>query len=142
CVVWAVTTLAFVVNNVLPTDPARMVAGPQARPADVARIREQLGLDRPLVEQYGLFMRRLVHAGPSAIDPKDKAHASCAALGPVHFDLGKSFTQRRPVIAVIGERLPRTLLLALCAVFVQLALGVGTGVVAAVRRNGWVDHAA
>jgi peptide/nickel transport system permease protein len=142
CVVWAVTTLAFVVNNVLPTDPARMVAGPQARPADVARIRAQLGLDRPLLDQYGLFMRRLLHLAASTADPKDKAHATCAALGPLHFDLGRSFTQRRPVITVIVERLPRTLLLALCAVFVQLAVGVGTGVLAAVRRNSWVDHAA
>jgi peptide/nickel transport system permease protein len=138
-VVWAVTTLAFVVNNVLPSDPARMVAGPQARPADVARIRAQLGLDRPLGEQYALFMRRLVHLGPSELA---KDHASCAAIGPVHFDLGRSFTQRRPVLTVIGERLPRTLLLGAAALFVQLLFGVVTGVVASVRRNTWVDHAA
>jgi peptide/nickel transport system permease protein len=141
-VVWAVVTATFFVTNVLPTDPARMVAGPQARPADVARIRQQLGLDRPIVAQYGIFVRRLVHVGPRRLDPTDDSHASCAALGPVHVDLGKSFTQRRPVLAVLGERLPRTLLLAVCAVVVQVAFGVVTGLVAALKRNTVVDHLA
>src|SRR5947209_1522254 len=69
-IVWAVSSLAFVVNNVVPGDPALMVAGPQARPADVARIRVELGLDRPLVVQYGAFMRRLLHFGAWSFDPK------------------------------------------------------------------------
>jgi peptide/nickel transport system permease protein len=140
--IWAVVTAAFFVNSVLPTDPARMVAGPQARPADVARIRTQLGLDRPLHEQYAIFMRRLVHAGPATVAPSDKEHGSCAALGPLHFDLGKSYTMRRPVLTVIGERLPRTLQLALAAVVLQLLFGVGLGVLAAVRRGTTVDRAA
>jgi peptide/nickel transport system permease protein len=141
--VWMVTTIAFVVNDVLPSDPARMVAGPQARPADVARIRAQMGLDRPVLERYARFMRRLVHTGPSEIDPKkDPIHASCAALGPVHFDLGKSYVKRRPVLTVLGEALPRTLLLAVCAIFLQVALGVGAGVLAAARRGTWLDHGA
>src|ERR1700733_9569180 len=95
-VVWATTTVTFFINNVLPSDPARMVAGPQARPQDVDRIRAQLGLDRPLSVQYGSFLRRLIHLGPSVIDPHDKVHGTCAGLGPVHFDLGKSYQQRRP----------------------------------------------
>ena len=45
--IWAVVTATFLIYNVLPEDPARVIAGPQARPADVARIRTQLGLDRP-----------------------------------------------------------------------------------------------
>jgi peptide/nickel transport system permease protein len=134
-VIWAVTSLAFVVNNVLPSDPARMVAGPQARPRDVERIRAQLGLDRPLSVQYGSFLRRLVHVGPSVIDPADQAHGSCANLGALHFDLGKSYQQRRPVLAILGERLPRTLWLAAAAVLVQILLGVATGVVAAVKKG-------
>jgi peptide/nickel transport system permease protein len=141
-VIWAVTSLAFVVNNILPSDPARMVAGPQARPKDVDRIREQLGLDRPLSVQYGSFLRRLVHVGPSAIDPQDKAHATCAAFGPVHFDLGKSYQQRRPVLAILGERLPRTLWLAAAAVLIQVLLGVATGILAALRKGTLWDHAA
>ncbi len=141
-VVWSVLTAAFFVNNVLPTDPARMVAGPQARPADVARIRQQLGLDRPVHEQYAIFMRRLVHVGPSSVEAGDKEHASCGALGRLHVDLGRSYTMRRPVLTVLGERLPRTLQLAGAAVVLQLFFGVGLGVLAAARRNTKTDRAA
>ena len=62
-------TRDFVVNNVLPADPARMALGPQARPADVARVRTQLGLDQPLLVQYGRFVGRLVHVGDRARTP-------------------------------------------------------------------------
>ncbi len=141
-VVWTVVTATFFVNNLLPTDPARMVAGPQARPADVARIRQQLGLDLPVHAQYGLFMRRLVHGGPSIVAPGDTLHGSCAAFGPVHVDLGKSFTLRRPVVTILGERLPRTLQLAAAAILLQVLFGVGLGVLAAVRRDTMTDRAA
>src|SRR5258708_1620960 len=79
-VVWAVVSVVFVLNNVVPGDPARMAAGPQARPSDTARIRAQLGLDRAPLVQYALFWKRLVHVGPRAIVPDrdDGAHANCA----------------------------------------------------------------
>ena len=140
-VVWATTTVTFFINNVLPSDPARMVAGPQARPKDVDRIRQQLGLDRPVLEQYGRFMRRLVHLGPPHPSSKDAVHGTCASIGPMHFDLGKSYQQRRAVTTILGERLPRTVGLALAAVLVQTLLGVITGLIAAVRRNTALDHA-
>ena len=140
--VWAVVTAAFFVNNVLPTDPARMVAGPQARPADVTRIREQLGLDRPVHVQYAIFMQRLVHTGPGEIAAGDKVHGSCAAVGALHFDLGRSYTMRRPVLTVLGERLPRTLQLAGAAVLLQLLFGVSLGVLAAVKKHTVTDRAA
>jgi peptide/nickel transport system permease protein len=130
-VIWAVVSLTFVINTVLPSDPARMVAGPQARPADVARIREQLGLSRPIPVQYAAFLTRLVHFGPRAPAADDKAHATCGTLGFLHVDLGKSYQLRRPVIDLLVERLPRTLMLALGAVLVQALLGIGSGVLAA-----------
>lgn len=140
-VVWATVSLAFLVNHALPSDPAKMAAGPQARPQDVARLRKELGLDRPITVQYARFLTRLVHTGPS--DPKDKEHSNCGhVLGPVHVDLGKSYQQRRPVVTILAERLPRTLLLALAAAFVQIALGVGAGVLAASRKRTAVDHLA
>jgi peptide/nickel transport system permease protein len=141
-VIWAVTSLTFVVNGVLPSDPARMVAGPQARPRDVERIRVQLGLDRPLAERYRAFFSRLVHTGPRTIDPADTAHATCAALGLIHVDLGKSYQQRRPVLTIIGERLPRTLWLAATAVLVQILLGTTAGVAAAKKKGTAWDHLA
>jgi peptide/nickel transport system permease protein len=146
-VVWAVVSIAFVINNLLPGDPARMVAGAQARPADVARIRQQLGLDRPPLVQYALFWRRLVHVGPRRIDASNEsAHQSCVAVLPigslaVHADLGKSFQYRQPVVDVVGTRLPRTFALAVAGVFVQLLLGLTTGIAAALRRGSWLDRA-
>lgn len=139
-VVWATTTVTFFINNVLPSDPARMVAGPQARPKDVERIRQQLGLDKPVLEQYGRFMRRLVHLGPAHIDAKDKDHGTCANVWRVHVDLGKSYQQRRAVTTILGERFPRTLLLAIAAVLIQTLIGVVTGLVAAWKRNTAIDH--
>ncbi|MFO0678550.1 MAG: ABC transporter permease [Polyangiaceae bacterium] len=137
-VVFAVTTLTFVVNNVLPTDPARMVAGAQARPADVARIRTQLGLDRPLPERYVAFLRRLVH-GATSTHASAKDHANCATLGPVHVDLDRSYQRRRPVATILGERLPRSLVLATAAIVVQLVVGAGLGILAASRARRPAD---
>ena len=139
-VVFAVTTATFFLNRAIPSDPARMVAGPQARPADVARIREQLGLDRPLSVQYGIFLSRLLHVGPSSFEArKDAAHATCGHVGPLHVDLGRSYQQRRPVVAILKERLPYTAVLALAATALSVILGVGSGLVAALRRNSWID---
>ncbi|MBX3227048.1 MAG: ABC transporter permease [Labilithrix sp.] len=139
-VVWATITLAFLVNNALPSDPARMIAGQQAPPAAVARIRKDLGLDRPLYVQYGLFVTRLVHFGPSA--DEDPAHATCGTLGPLHLDLGKSYQQRRPVTTILAERAPRTLLLAFGAAMVQAIIGVSAGVVAAANKRRTADRIA
>jgi peptide/nickel transport system permease protein len=145
-VVWAVVSITFLIDNLLPGDPARMVAGPQARPADVARIRGQLGLDRPPAVRYALFWRRLAHVGPRAVGAGgDPAHASCGVVLPlggsaVHLDFGRSFQMRQPVVDVLAARAPRTLALAAAGVLLQLVLGVGTGVLAAVRRGSWIDR--
>jgi peptide/nickel transport system permease protein len=141
-IVWAVMSLTFVINNVLPSDPARMIAGPQARPHDVLRIRHQLGLDQPIHVQYAAFFGRIVHLGPSPIAENDKTHETCAVIGPIHLDLGKSYQMRRPVVAILAERAPRTFLVAIAAVFVQVVVGAGLGVLAAVRKRTAVDHAA
>jgi peptide/nickel transport system permease protein len=136
--IWAVATLAFVINQALPADPARAVTGPQARPADVARIRAQLGLDRPVWVQYRIFAGRLLHlqTRPSS----DDRHANCAEFGPVHFDLGVSYQARAPVVSILAERLPRTLMLAAAAVSVQTALGLLVGILAALKRNTPWDY--
>jgi peptide/nickel transport system permease protein len=145
-VVWAVVSIAFVVNNLLPGDPARMVTGAQARPADVARVRTQLGLDEPPLVQYARFWKRLVHVGPRAVGAKaDPVHASCASILPlgssaVHLDFGKSFQKRAAVVDLVATRLPRTFALALAGMLVQLLLGLGTGVLAAARRGSWLDR--
>jgi len=133
-VVWAVATLVFVIQHALPSDPARLVAGPQARPGDVAAIRATMGIDRPMHVQYARFAGRLIHWR------RGGDHATCGAvLGDLHVDLGKSYQQGRPVLTVVGERLPRSLLLAVAAVLVQCLLGVAAGAFAAKRRGSWLD---
>lgn len=135
-VVWAVATLTFAISHVLPEDPARLAAGAQARPADVEKIRRQLGLDRPALEQYRRFVSRLVHTGPRASTAE---HATCAALGPLHVDLGRSYQQRRPVTTILAERLPRTLALAFVAALLQALLGTVAGTFAATRKGRLTD---
>lgn len=145
-VVWAVVSIAFAVNNLVPGDPARMVAGAQAGAADVARIRKQLGLTDPVFVRYARFWKELVHLGPRVIDPKaDPVHANCAAAIPlggmaVHVDFGKSFQKQQPVVDLLEQRIPRTFFLAIAGMFVQLLLGLGTGVLAAARRGSWLDR--
>ncbi|MCC6216667.1 MAG: ABC transporter permease [Polyangiaceae bacterium] len=133
--VWAVVTATFVVFNVLPEDPARVIAGPQARPADVARIREQLGLDRPLHVRYGRFFGGLISLRP----PADPATDSAVRIGGVGLDLGVSYLRRRPVTELLGKALPPTLLLGVLALIVQVVVGGVAGCLAAARRNGLLD---
>lgn len=141
-VVWAAVSLAFVVNHGLPADPARMIAGQQAPPAAVAKLREELGLDRPLYAQYRIFLGRLVHFAARSPSPIEAQHVSCGALGPLHLDLGRSYQQRRPVTTILAERAPRTLLLAFAAAVVQALIGVTAGVVAAQNQRRAADRAA
>lgn len=143
-VILGVATLAFVVAQVLPGDPARMMLGPQAAPADVTHVRELYGFDRPLAVQYARYWRRLVHTGPRRVDRKrDLDHKSCAsvALG-IHLDLGFSFRYRKPVIDLLAARVPLSAELALAAVLAQILLGGVLGVIAAVKRGTAWDDAA
>lgn len=129
--VWAVVTLTFVTFNVLPSDPARLVAGPQARPEDVARIRVEIGANLPPVARYARFLGRLIHLGPKADASEREGHRDCTMLGRLHLDLGRSYTQRRAVLTVLAERLPRTAMLAAMALLFQVLFGVLSGVFAA-----------
>lgn len=139
-IVAAVAVLTFVVDHALPSDPARAIAGPQARPADVARIRAQLGLDQPIATQLARWGRRLVHFGPTSFDPaKTPAHENCGHLGPIHLDLGRSYQQRRSVVSILGKRLPFTAALAIAGTTLSVLLGAATGVLAALRRGRALD---
>jgi peptide/nickel transport system permease protein len=114
---FGVSVLIFLMLRVLPGDPARVLAGLNASEDQVARIREQLGLDDSLLAQYWSFISGLLTG-----------------------DLGTSARTSRPVATEIAVRLPATLILAIVATLIGSLLGVTAGVVAAVRRNSWVDH--
>lgn len=111
---------AFVVFSIMllvPGDPAVMRAGPDARPDEVAAVRQEMGLDRPVIEQFGRWAWLVAHG-----------------------DFGKSFVSRGvPVIELIGQRLPATLQLASCAVLLTAAIGIFSGVAAAIRARSRTD---
>ena len=118
-VLLVVAFLTFLLIYILPADPARMIAGPNASAADVARIRHALGLDRPFLEQLADYFSRLLHG-----------------------DFGFSYNQHQPVLSLILGRLPATGELAVAGILIELAIGVPLGVVAAVRRGTNFDRAA
>jgi peptide/nickel transport system permease protein len=134
--IWAVVTLTFFIYNVLPEDPARVIAGPQARPADVARIRTQLGLDRPIHVRYVRYMTGLVKIGKP---PPDEKPDATWHLGPVRVDLGVSYLKRRPVVQLLSKALPPTLLVGLLAIAIEVAFGAAAGVLAAMKRHSVFD---
>jgi peptide/nickel transport system permease protein len=117
-VVFGITLLVFLLNAVALGDPARAAMGQRADPEALERIRREYALDRPLPVQYGTWMARLARG-----------------------DLGYSFHQQRSVTEIIVERAPATLTLALAATLVAVVLGVGMGIVAAVRPGSALDHA-
>ena len=113
-----VTIVTFVLTYVLPGNPALVKAGPLATPEHIAEMERRMGLDRPMTVQYWHYLRGLFHG-----------------------DLGESQTTGRPVLEDLLQRVPATLELTLAALLVALAVGIPLGVVAAVRRDGWLDHA-
>jgi peptide/nickel transport system permease protein/oligopeptide transport system permease protein len=113
-----VSVLIFLMLRVLPGDPARVLAGLNASEEQVARLREQLGLDQSLLSQYWSFI-----------------------TGVLTGDLGESARTSRPVVDEIAVRLPATLILAVVATVIGSIVGVTAGVIAAVRRNSFLDHA-
>jgi peptide/nickel transport system permease protein len=116
---FAVLTFTFVLTFAVPQDPARSILGPKATQEQVDLVRADLGLDDPVVVQYGRYL-------------------GSVASG----DLGFSFSQRRPVLEVIAGRLPYTVLLAGAALLFQLVVGVSVGLFTAARAGGIVDRLA
>ncbi len=125
-VVMVVTLITFVIFYVMPPgNPAVRFAGKQPTPELIAEVEKQLGLDKSLPEQYGLFLKRLV-TGDQYGRP----------------GLGFSYDSRTPILEEIKERFPRTLSLALGAAVLWLLMGVAIGIVSALRRRTLVDRAA
>ncbi|WP_328968637.1 ABC transporter permease [Streptomyces sp. NBC_00239] len=116
-----------------PGDPARLACGERCSPQQVAQVRDQLGLNESVFAQYGHFLQGLV-AG------RDYS----AGTGTLHCDapcLGFSYQNDRQVTELILERLPATFSLALGALVLWLVIGVGTGLLSALRRGGITERA-
>lgn len=119
-VLLGVSVIVFLMMSLTPGDPVEIMIGDQPVSAhDEAVIRHDMGLDRPPVERFFVFLGNAVHG-----------------------DFGRSFFQRRPVIDVIGERLPATIELTFVAMVIALLVGIPLGVLAAVRKNTIFDRLA
>ncbi len=115
-VMLVVVSIVFLLIHLIPGDPAAVMAGADATPDDVARMRNVMGLDRPLYEQYGRWLFRTIQG-----------------------DLGRSIFLERPVTTAIAERLEPTILLTTFSLIVALIIGLPAGVLSGAHPNTWLD---
>jgi peptide/nickel transport system permease protein len=113
-----VAVAVFLMLRLTPGDPAAVIAGDAATTEDIAQIREQLGLERPLVVQFGIWVGNML-------------------IG----DFGESFYYKRPVVSMITDRVGPTLALALFTIVIACAIAIPLGTWAAYRQGSWIDRA-
>jgi ABC-type dipeptide/oligopeptide/nickel transport system permease component len=114
---FGVVTLVFAMIALSPGDPARVMLGERATKETVERLRHDLGLDRPLIDQYTSYLKRV------------------AVL-----DFQRSIKTGQKVIDEIGARFPATIELSICAMAFAAGLGILLGVLSATRKNTWIDY--
>ncbi|MGJ4903708.1 ABC transporter permease [Bradyrhizobium sp. HKCCYLS2058] len=112
-----VALFVFSLLYIAPGDPAVVIAGDQASPADVERIRANLGLDQPFLVQFGSWVWRLLH-----------------------FDLGTSIFTNLPVASMIAQRIEPTLSLMMVTLCLTIVIAVPLGVIAAWKAGTWIDR--
>jgi peptide/nickel transport system permease protein len=117
-VLLVVAVVVFLLLRLTPGDPAAVIAGDAATSEQIEHIRESLGLNRPLVVQFGIWFGNALRG-----------------------DLGESFFFRKSVAELIAQRLEPTVALALCTIVLAVAVAVPLGVLAAWRHGGWLDRA-
>jgi peptide/nickel transport system permease protein len=117
-VLFGVSIVLFLGLHLAPGDPAQLLLGPLVRPDDLARLRQELGLDRPLPVQYVTWLGQVLQG-----------------------DLGRSIASHRPVLVEIVERFQATALLAGASLLISAVVGITVGVLAAINRGGWIDRA-
>ena len=115
-VILGISLITFVIVFVMPGDPARLYAGPHADDATVERIREDWGMNDPILVQYARYLGRAVQG-----------------------DLGRSPRDHREILPAILEHVPATAQLAVAGLAVELAIGVPLGIIAAVRPGSKID---
>lgn len=116
-VLFIVSIIVFIVTRVIPGDPASVMLGPQAPKEAVVKMRESLGLNKPLIMQFGKFL-----------------------LGIVHGDLGDSIYYHEGVLSLILERFPNTVLLASASLLIALVVSIPVGIISATKKNSIFDY--
>lgn len=112
------TLFTFLLVRLVPGNPALTMLGPRATPEGIETIEKSLGLDKPLLVQYGYFMRQLVLEG----------------------DMGQSIRKKQPVSTVIGERIGATLFLVIYSMVLAIIITVPLATVAALNKERWPDQ--
>ncbi len=113
-----VSFLVFMLLSLTPGDPVRMMLGESATPEAQEALRKEMGLDDPLLVQYGRYMKNIV----------------------VHQDLGTSYSTQRPVLDEIMNVFPNTVQLAVAAMVIAIILGIFLGIISAVKQNSLLDN--
>ena len=113
-----VVIVTFLLTRALPGDPAAYFAGPAAGKEAIEQIRVKLGLDKPLIVQFGRYVSDLAHG-----------------------DLGNSLSTGQPVVTEIKNRLPASAELTLFGLILSMVIAVPLGILAAVKQGSWIDHA-
>ncbi|MFM1651110.1 ABC transporter permease [Brevibacillus sp. B_LB10_24] len=116
-ILFLVSIMTFSLIHMIPGDPARVILGQEATPEAYQALRQELGLDKPIVEQYVSWVGKVLHG-----------------------DLGMSITDRVPVVDLIAQRLPATVELTIGTFIFALVIALPTGILAAMRRNTWIDY--
>jgi peptide/nickel transport system permease protein len=116
-VLFGVTVAVFLMLKLTPGDPATAILGVQATPAEVARVRQALGLDQPIYVQFGLWFANLLQG-----------------------DLGVSYISKKPVLELITTRFPVTLELTIFAMLLAVIFGIPAGMISAARRYTPLDY--
>ena len=115
-VVFGVLLLTFLLIHIVPGDPVEVMLGESASMADRAQLRENLGLNQPLISQFGVYLKKLMHG-----------------------DMGQSIHTHTPIAEILRQRYPATLKLAIAALLIGLVIGVPLGVFAALKAGHWQD---
>lgn len=115
-VIFGVLLLTFLLIHLVPGDPIEVMLGESASTADREQLRTDLGLNQPLVQQFGHYLGKLAHG-----------------------DLGQSIHTKTPIIELIKTRYPATVKLAVLSLIIGLAIGIPLGIYAALKANHWQD---
>ncbi|MCL5257491.1 MAG: ABC transporter permease [Chloroflexi bacterium] len=112
-----ISIMTFVISHVVPADPIRAAAGFNARPEQIENLRRRYGMDKPLPQQYLIYMSNILHG-----------------------DMGTSIRTRRPVLEDIRQYFPATAELTMVALAIMLAVGIPFGIISATKKDKMVDH--
>lgn len=111
------SVVIFTIMHMIPGDPAQVYAGPDATPDALAAIRQDMGLDEPLLIQYLVWLKHVVL-----------------------LDFGVSYTSKYPVIQLIQQKVGATFELAMAAALLQVTIGIPLGIIAALNQRRWIDY--